>query len=156
MPQINPITEILKIPELEVLTFRKKENMLILDVESKAGGNHCPSCGKWCTKVHQTRPQPVRHLTIAGDPVILILHKHRYKCTCGQRPWNKTIPGIRRYQRKTDGFIKQIKDEIQQLSFRSVTRKNAVSHTAIQRIANDAARDIECSLGWYHGLTYIS
>ena len=43
----------------------------------------CPACGKVTDKVHDYRTQRIKELSAFEKPVVLVLRKRRYACSCG-------------------------------------------------------------------------
>ena len=61
----------------------------------------CPVCGKLTDKVHDYRMQRIKELSAFEKPVVLVLRKRRYACSCGKRfaEPNSFLP---KYQRMTN------------------------------------------------------
>ena len=43
----------------------------------------CPACGNVTAKVHDYRTQRIKELSAFEKPVVLVLRKRRYACSCG-------------------------------------------------------------------------
>ena len=93
----------------------------------------CPVCGKLTDKVHDYRMQRIKELSAFEKPVVLVLRKRRYACSCGKRfaEPNSFLP---KYQRMTQRTILALIDRLRDCrSYSSVTREFRLSVPTVIR-----------------------
>lgn len=61
----------------------------------------CPRCGHITQDVHDSRCQPIKHLSIWEMDTEIILKKKRYICGCDpEHPFDEQFKFLRKYQRQ--------------------------------------------------------
>ena len=60
------LTQILNIPNYEVVGVETNDEQITLDIQSTMKGAKCPRCGKYSAELHENHPRIVRDLPICG------------------------------------------------------------------------------------------
>jgi transposase len=103
----------------------------------------CPRCGRITQEIHDTRWQPIKHLPIWGMSTDIILQKKRYICDCDpEHPFDERFEFIRRYQRQTVSYEKDIFILTHKNTIKNVSDITSISEGKCQRIYSHYAEHI--------------
>ncbi|MGH9849271.1 MAG: transposase family protein [Blastocatellia bacterium] len=86
--QLPIIEQMLNLDDVKVLSAEIKEQEIELHAESKGNHSICHQCGQKATEFHcHGESRRLRHLSICGRPVYLVLRAKRYRCVhCADQP----------------------------------------------------------------------
>ena len=85
---------------VEIKKIEKNEEKMVIEIELPRKTCVCPMCEKRTNKIHDYRIQKVKDLSAFGKPVVLILRKRRYTCSCG-KCFAEPNEFLSKYQRMT-------------------------------------------------------
>lgn len=71
----------------------------------------CPHCQRICVKVHDTRLRRKRDVGLRGHPIVLVLHKRRFKCFGCRRTFTEPDSACGRYRRTTVRLRQEIGEQ---------------------------------------------
>nr|WP_206762728.1 ISL3 family transposase [Mobilitalea sibirica] len=94
----------------------------------------CPVCGNFTSKVHDYRKQVIKDLPLQLKPVVLILRKRRYTCSCGKH-FYEHYPWLPKYQHMTKRLAMYICHQLRQIvSYSYVASQTNVSSSTVSRV----------------------
>ena len=104
------------------------DKTITLYVEFQKKAHVCPQCGNHTDKVHDSRFQKVKEVSILGKETFLLFRKKRYLCkTCGKR-FAEENPMLQRYARVTSRLKQYICDQLAcECSFTHVAKETNLS-----------------------------
>jgi hypothetical protein len=102
----HPANEGIIVPlELPGLSILHQEVQADGSIEVEVMGTNeracCPHCQRICVKVHDTRLRRKRDVELRGHPIVLVLHKRRFKCFGCRRTFTEPDSACGRYRRMT-------------------------------------------------------
>lgn len=107
-------------------------NQLILHLNFNPSTLCCPHCHHHKLYIKDYRDQKALMAYWNSTPVYALIHKRRYICACCHKTFYEEIPGLSRYQRRSNGVINNILQSCAELmSFKTVARKNGVSVSTV-------------------------
>ncbi len=133
-------TVLLGIPELEVIGFEACEKKIVLRVKRKDDFEVCPSCGHVSQSIHSHWESRVRHGSMSGKKVVLVVLKRRYRCSCGYKPFLETFHCLEKYQRQTVSFQDQLRQSCHSSSIKEAALKAAVGYKVADRLYYEQAQ----------------
>ena len=92
-------------------TIFKKQNILVLDIESELKECKCPKCGEVSKECIATYYRDIEDIPYNFMSIWLHIHVHKFKCNnpnCQKRYFDESLPFARRHKVKTDNFIRFI------------------------------------------------
>ena len=96
--------------------------------------SHCPHCHHHTLRIKDYRDQTVLLGHWNVHPIFAHIHKRRYMCPCCHKTFYEQIPGISRYQRRSNDSIHCILQSCFELmSFSTIARMNHVSVSTVIR-----------------------
>lgn len=103
----------------------------------------CPKCKRITQKVHDSRCQPYRHLSIWGTETVIMLTKKRYVCDCDpEHPFDEHFEFIRKYQRQTVSYEKNAFMLAHKNTVKNASDILGISEHTCQRIYNYYANTV--------------
>lgn len=120
----NSISKLLELEDVIVCNVTKCNFSTKIFIKTKARPHQCPCCGKKTSRVHDYRSQSIKDSSAFGKPVILVLNKRRYVCSCGKR-FYESYSFLPRYHRMTSRLISQLCSDMGKCIPISMAAKNA-------------------------------
>ena len=95
--------KLLGLQEVSIKKVCEAEENYEIFIEQPRKVCQCPACGRMTDQIHDYRQQRVRELPAFEKPVVLVLRKRRYACSCGKRfaEPNNFLPRYQRMTRRT-------------------------------------------------------
>jgi transposase len=101
----------------------------------------CPRCGHITQDVHDSRCQPIKHLSIWEMDTEIILKKKRYICGCDpEHPFDEQFKFLRKYQRQTIPFEKHVVILTHKNTVKNACELAGIGEGRCQRIYNHYAQ----------------
>ena len=75
--------KLLGLQEVSIKKICETKEIFEIFIEQPRKQCVCPACGKVTDKIHDYRLQRVKELPAFEKPVVLVLRKRRYTCSCG-------------------------------------------------------------------------
>ena len=125
--------KLLGLQEVSIKKICETKEIFEIFIEQPQKQCVCPACGKVTDKIHDYRLQRVKELPAFEKPVVLVLRKRRYACSCGKRfaEPNTFLP---KYQRMTQRTILALIDRLRDCrSYSSVAREFRLSVPTVIR-----------------------
>ena len=120
--------------EESVKEIEMNESGWTLYVEFKPFTQACPHCRQDRLYIKDYRDQKVLLAHWNDQPVFAIIHKRRYCCSSCHKTFYEPIPGIDRYQRRSQKVIQQIQRACTELmSFTTIARLQGISVSTVIR-----------------------
>lgn len=129
----DSITVSLGMPELEVVGAEEFEKEIVIRVKRKADFEVCPCCGHVSNKLHGFWESRVRHFSMFGKKVFLVILKRRFRCANGCKPFLETFGCLEKYQRQTVGFQDHLKISCHGSSIKEAALKAEVGYKVADR-----------------------
>jgi transposase len=83
--QDDCITVALGLPEVQVLRQHEEGHQITVEVVYRARSVRCPRCEHETSRVHSVQRQWKQDRRLWDKPVLLLLHKRRFRCgACGK------------------------------------------------------------------------
>lgn len=128
------IEEVLGLQDAEVKNIEKREEKTVITIRLRRKKHKCPCCGAYTDKVHDYRSQLIKDAPTFGTPLMLILEKRRYVCSCGKR-FAESNAFLPRYHRMTARLIVYVMELLKQVcSYTDVARQTGLSVSTVIRI----------------------
>ncbi len=106
------LTQLLRLPGIEVEDYHDQGKYLILEVEADSDRSTCPRCGTESTHLHQNHGHLVRDLPISERPVQLKVNRRQFKCLPCGKPFSETLDFVGRRRTYTDRFAQMIVQQV--------------------------------------------
>jgi len=124
----------LGLPELAVLTVDQTEKSVEIAVKRKHDFEICPKCGKSSDRIHDQWITKVRDLPMSGKATYLLVHKRRFRCVTGCKPFAEVFGCLFKYQRQTKRCREFLESGCRHSSLSSASRKLAVGYKQLDGI----------------------
>ena len=139
--QDDCIAVALRLPEVRVIRQEETEVEIVVEVAYRASRSHCPRCGRDAAKVHSVKLQRKRDLRLWGKPVLLVLHKRRFRCVGCAKVFTETDPVCGSRQRSTQRFRCDLGQKALLRPVRHVADEERVGEALVHRcVTEEAAR----------------
>ncbi len=110
------------------------DSAFLLHLQFSSSVSCCPHCHSHKLHIKDYRNQKILLSHWDFLPVFALVHKRRYVCTSCHKTFYEPIPGIGRYQRRSDNLINKILYACSKLmSFKTVAEMNGVSVSTVIR-----------------------
>ncbi len=83
MPDSYYTEKLLGVQEVSIKKVNDMKEDYEIFIEQPRKQCVCPACGNVTAKVHDYRTQRIKELSAFEKPVVLVLRKRRYACSCG-------------------------------------------------------------------------
>ena len=103
-------TLLLRLPDYEVLSFREETdlNLYRFTVGPRQRVGLCPSCGKSCDQVHQTRSRAgIKDLPLSNFAVELEVRVPQYECPRCHKAFTPPVPFLFEAAHATERFLER-------------------------------------------------
>lgn len=94
----------------------------------------CLGCGRVTHRIHSQWWTRVRDMPMFGKATYLHIHKRRFRCSNGCRPFLEEIPGMAKYQRQTLRYQDHLAAACQSSAVSVAQRKEDVGYKTLDRI----------------------
>ena len=126
--------KLLGLQDAEIKNIETDKEKTSITIRMRKKAHKCPCCGKETNHIHDYRKQKIKDIPSFGKPVVLILEKRRYVCSCGKRFYEK-VPFLPRYHRMTNRLIVYVIDKLRNTtSFTQVSKDVNLSVSTVIRI----------------------
>jgi transposase len=130
----NCTNKLIDLEDVKVKNIYHSDSKITITLETAASEQICPVCSALTTKVHDYRKQVIKDLPLHLKPVILILRKRRYTCSCGKHFYER-YTWLPRYQHMTKRLSMYICHQLRQtVSYSYVASQTNVSSSTVARI----------------------
>jgi transposase len=133
------ITVALRLPEVRVIRQEETEAEIMVEVAYRASRSPCPRCGRDAAKVHSTKAQRKRDLRLWGKPVLLVLHKRRFRCVGCGKVFTEADPVCGTRRRSTQRFRCDLGQKALLRPVRHVAAEERVGEALVRRCATEEA-----------------
>jgi transposase len=124
----------LGIPELKVMAVKEAKDQLLIEVKGKRDFALCLDCGKVTNQIHDSWKSQVRDLSAHGKKVFLLVHKRRFRCLNGCKPFAEEFCFLEKYKRQTKRYRAYIEDKCHQSSLSGTSRKEGIGYKEVESI----------------------
>ncbi len=123
----------LDLPELEIVSQSlQADGSLEVHVKAITDRQACPTCGKVCVKIHDTRGRGKKDLALANHQVRLVLYKGRFRCLACRRSFTETDSACERYKRSTKRFRDALASQAEKRPIAQVAQEAGVGPRFVQ------------------------
>ena len=132
--QDNYINILLDLKEAKVKNVEILSDEIYIYIETVAHECKCPCCGKKTAKIHDYRIQKIKDIPYTFKPVIIVLRKRRYACSCGKR-FYENYDFLPKYHRMTSRLAACVCNLFTDtISIKKVANLTNLSVTTVTRI----------------------
>lgn len=128
------ITVGLGLPSLEVERVEEDVKTVQVWAHSRQGVACCMGCGRVTDRIHSQWWTRIRDMPMFGKITYLHIHKRRFRCSHGCRPFLEDIPGLARYQRQTLRYQGHLEAACRSSAIAVVQRKETIGYKTLDRI----------------------
>ena len=105
MPQAQEIPQILLLPEVKILNWKRdRYGRQHLWLEKVSDLEVCPKCAAGSSVIYDHRWIHVHDQPIRDKDIWLHVHKRRFYCKTCRKPFTEPVPGIRKGKRTTERY----------------------------------------------------
>lgn len=128
------VSKLLGICNVNIDKFLESDNDIKIYISTKSKQHTCPSCSNRTKHVHDYRLQQVKHSSLNGKTVFLMLNKRRYVCNhCGKKFFERYSFLPRYYHSSSNLFFNILSLLNSKLSFKDIACQCHVSTNTVQR-----------------------
>jgi transposase len=128
------LTQLLAIPNYEVVGIEMTEDTITLDIESILKGAKCPRCGAYSTNLHEKLPRTVRDLPISGKACYLRFVRRRFFCWRCNKPFSESLSFVQEHRDYTNRYQERIFHQVRENNITSVQRFEGLTYDQIESI----------------------
>ena len=134
------LTQILNIPNYEVVGVETSDEQIILDIQSTIKGAKCPRCGTYSSELHENHPRIVRDLPISGTACYLRFTRRRFFCPkCGE-PFSEPLSFVKEHRDYTNRYQARIFHQVKENNITAVMRLEILTYEQVESIFLTEAR----------------
>jgi len=116
--------------------IRDKSNFIKIYIHTNKSNQICPVCGKPVNHVHDYRIQIIKHIPFRGKPILIVLKKRRYVCSCGKR-FYEHYSFLPKYYRSTNQLYAFILTKLKsKSSMKDIAYDCSISPNIVKRAFN--------------------
>jgi transposase len=134
------LTQLLAIPNYEVVGVEMTEDTITLDIQSTLKGAECPRCGSYCTDLHENHPRTVRDLPISGKASYLRFIRRRFFCSHCRDPFSESLSFVQERRDYTKRYQAWIFHQVKENNITAVQRLEGLTYDQIESIFLTEAR----------------
>jgi transposase len=139
----NAIGKLLRLQGWRVLGVEELEDRVRVRVEPSSAVAACPGCGRDSRRVHaRGRERGLWHGVVVGRLVELLTRSRRLWCSGCAKAFTAPLPQIGKWQRRTELAELFLRQELQNQSFRAVSRKTGLGYWALRRVVERSVAPI--------------
>ena len=128
------INKLLDLEDVIVKKVVHADTFVKIFIETKPKEHVCPCCGLKTQKIHDYRLQTIKDLPFQMKHCYLVLHKRRYRCSCGNR-FFENYRFLPRYFQRTSRLTAFIASALHAtVSIKDISRQVNVSTATVGRI----------------------
>ena len=128
------INKLLDLEDVIVKKVVHADTFVKIFIETKPKEHVCPCCGLKTQKIHDYRLQTIKDLPFQMKHCYLVLHKRRYRCSCGKR-FFENYRFLPRYFQRTSRLTAFIASALHAtVSIKDISRQVNVSTATVGRI----------------------
>lgn len=128
------INKLLDLEDVIVKKVVHADTFVKIFIETKPKEHVCPCCGLKTKKIHDYRLQTIKDLPFQMKHCYLVLHKRRYRCSCGKR-FFENYRFLPRYFQRTSRLTAFIASALHAtVSIKDISRQVNVSTATVGRI----------------------
>ena len=134
------LTQLLAIPNYEVVGVEMTEDTITLDIQSTLRGVECPRCGAYCTNLHENHSRTVRDLPISGKACYLRFIRRRFFCSHCRDPFSESLSFVQERRDYTKRYQAWIFHQVKENNITAVQRLEGLTYDQIESIFLTEAR----------------
>ncbi len=134
------LTQLLSIPNYEVVGIEMTEDTITLDIESTLKGAKCPCCGAYSTNLHENLPRTVRDLPMSGKACYLRFVRRRFFCSQCSKPFSESLSFVQEHRDYTKRYQAWIFHQVKENNITAVQRLEGLTYDQIESIFLTEAR----------------
>lgn len=128
------LTQILNIPNYEVVGVETNDEQITLDIQSTMKGTKCPRCGTYSSELHENHPRIVRDLPISGKACYLRFTRRRFFCQECRDPFSEVLGFVKEYRDYTNRYQARIFHQVKENNITAVMRLENLTYDQIESI----------------------
>lgn len=128
------LTQILNIPNYEVVGFETNDEQIILDIQSTMKGAKCPRCKTYSSDFHENHPRIVRDLPISGKACYLRFTRRRFLCPICHNPFSEPLSFVKEYRDYTNRYQTRIFHQVKENHITAVMRIENLTYEQVESI----------------------
>lgn len=118
------LTQLLRLPGIEVENYTDLDDQLILEVEAMTPQAPCPRCEQVSCHLHQNHWYLARDLSISGRTVFLKVNRRQFKCQTCSKPFSEPLDFIGSRRKQTDRFAEAVVQQVLHSDIHNVAVQN--------------------------------
>ena len=128
----------LEAEDIESISLRKADNLMLYDVKLTPRFEPCPCCG--CTnvppKINKYVEKRITHSVLTGMKCVLVYYARRYKCEICGKTYYETNPFVFKKQKITVQTVSNVLDDLKDpiVTFTATADRNKISPTSAASI----------------------
>jgi transposase len=133
----------LDLPELEILSQTlQADGSIEVHVKAITDREACPSCGKICVKIHDTRGRVKKDSALRNYQVRLVLYKRRFRCFACRRTFTETDVTCGRYKRSTKRFREYLAKQAEKRPIAHIAQEMGVGPRFVQECLEQSVQEM--------------
>jgi len=128
------LTQILNIPNYEVVGVETNDEQIILDIQSTMKGAKCPRCKTYSSDLHENHPRIVRDLPISGKACYLRFSRRRFFCPKCSSPFSEPLCFVKEYRDYTNRYQARIFHQVKENNITAVMRLENLTYEQVESI----------------------
>jgi transposase len=128
------LTQILNIPNYEVVGFETKDEQIIFDIQSIMEGAKCPRCKTYSSDLHENHPRIVRDLPISGKACYLRFTRRRFFCPKCRNPFSEPLSFVKEQRDYTNRYQARIFHQVKENNITAVMRLECITYDQVESI----------------------
>ena len=132
------LTQILDIPNYEVVGIETSDEQITLDIQSIMKGAKCPRCKTYSSDLHENHPRIVRDLPISGKACYLRFTRRRFLCPmvtpkCND-PFSEHLGFVKEHRDYTNRYQARIFHQVKENNITAVMRFESLTYEQVESI----------------------
>jgi transposase len=128
------LTQILNIPNYEVVGVETNDEQITLDIQSTIKGAKCPRCGTCSSELHENHPRIVRDLPISGKACYLRFTRRRFFCQECRDPFSEPLGFVKEHRDYTNRYQARIFHQVKENNITAVMRLESLTYEQVESI----------------------
>jgi len=122
------LTQILNIPNYEVVDVETNDEQITLDIQSTMEGAKCPRCKTYSSDLHENHPRIVRDLPISGKACYLRFSRRRFFCPKCRDPFSEPLGFVKEHRDYTNRYQARIFHQVKENNITAVMRLESLTY----------------------------
>jgi transposase len=128
------LTQILNIPNYEIVDVETHDEQITLDIQSTMEGAKCPRCKTYSSDLHENHPRIIRDLPISGKACYLRFSRRRFFCPKCRDPFSEPLGFVKEHRDYTNRYQARIFHQVKENNITAVMRLENLTYEQVESI----------------------